>query len=117
MSIALANLKPFKTLGTLQQNCILARQLRRSFDWVQADTRLEHFRQLGTILAFDVKKDLATPYFSKLFFAKALEKGLLIRPIGNTVYVMPPYILAEKDCLFLGSTVQICLDEILRLSK
>lgn len=114
---ALATLELFKTLGTLQQNCILARQLRRSFDWVQSDSRLEHFRQLGTILAFDVKKHLTTPYFSKLFFAQALEKGLLIRPIGNTVYVMPPYILTEQDCVFLGSTVQICLDEILRLTK
>lgn len=114
---ALATLELFKTLGALQQNCILARQLRRSFDWVQSDSRLEHFRQLGTILAFDVKKHLTTPYFSKLFFAQALEKGLLIRPIGNTVYVMPPYILTEQDCVFLGSTVQICLDEILRLTK
>ena len=114
---ALATLELFKTLGTLQQNCILARQLGKAFDWVQADSRLEHFRQLGTILAFDVKKDLATPYFSKLFFAKALEKGLLIRPIANTVYVMPPYILTEQDCVFLGLTVQICLDEILRLTK
>jgi adenosylmethionine-8-amino-7-oxononanoate aminotransferase len=35
----------------------------------------------------------------------ALEQGLLIRPIGHTVYVMPPYILTDEQIQFLGDRV------------
>ena len=35
--------------------------------------------------------------FSRRFFAKALENELLLRPIGRTVYLMPPYILNDEE--------------------
>lgn len=51
------------------------------------------------ILAFDVKsnclKDPKT--FARTMLANSLENGVLIRPIGNTIYVMPPYICHPKN--------------------
>ncbi len=60
---------------------------------------IRHLRQRGMILAFDVAN--APPDFSRRFFAAALEQGVLLRPIGNTVYFMPPYIIDEADCRHL----------------
>ena len=92
---------------------ILAQQLNRAFEWTSQDHRIEHVRQLGTILAFDVKKDFIDQLFSQMFFSIGLDKGLLIRPIGNTVYVMPPYILNEEQAQFIGATVQSTLEATL----
>ena len=56
-----------------------------------SDPRIANLRQQGMILAFDVVD--AAPGFAQRFFAAALEAGVLLRPIGNTVYFMPPYVL------------------------
>ena len=37
----------------------------------------------------------ASPQFSRDFYAAALGRGLLLRPLGNTVYFMPPYVIEE----------------------
>ena len=46
-------------------------------------------------------------------FAKGLEEGILIRPIGNTVYVMPPYILSSEETELMGKSVQRALAKVL----
>ncbi len=51
------------------------------------------------ILAFDAVVDdterAAT--FSRRFFTAALDNELLLRPIGRSVYVMPPYIISDEE--------------------
>ncbi len=60
-----------------------------------AHPAVRHLRQTGMILAFDV--DRAPADFARRFFAAGLEHGVLLRPIGNTVYFMPPYVLDEAE--------------------
>ena len=50
--------------------------------------------------------------FSRRFFAAALEHELLIRPIGRTVYVMPPYILSDDDIDFLATRLITVFDQV-----
>jgi adenosylmethionine-8-amino-7-oxononanoate aminotransferase len=67
------------------------------------------------ILAFDIKnnclKDPKT--FARTMFANSLEAAVLIRPIGNTIYVMPPYILSSEETMQLGKAVQLALEKTL----
>lgn len=60
---------------------------------------IKHFRNRGMIWAFEV----VTPHadFAQRCFALALQHEILLRPMGNTVYFMPPYIIskAEMDIL------------------
>jgi len=51
-------------------------------------------RRLGMIWAFEVETD--EPQFSRLAFESALADGALLRPIGNTVYFMPPYVIDDE---------------------
>nr|WP_231971330.1 hypothetical protein [Polynucleobacter necessarius] len=92
-----------------------AKDLANSFEWAKSDARIEHWRQQVMILAFDVKIDfLKNPKtFAREMFANCLEKGILIRPIGNTVYVMPPYILSPSETMQLGTSVQNALEKTL----
>ena len=62
---------------------------------------VRHFRQLGMIRAFDV--DTADPEFSGHLAREALSRGVLLRPIGNTVYWMPPYVITEEEMCFLAT--------------
>jgi adenosylmethionine-8-amino-7-oxononanoate aminotransferase len=109
---ALATLKIFEDENYVVKNHALSQQLHEAFTWVVDDIRIQDLRQLGTIFAFDIKPQFAPAQFSKTFYAKALEYGLLIRPIGHTVYVMPPYILTKEQIDFLSSAVQSTLNDV-----
>ncbi|MBY0577554.1 MAG: adenosylmethionine--8-amino-7-oxononanoate transaminase [Burkholderiales bacterium] len=60
------------------------------------------FRNTGMIWAFEVEDP--SPDFSRHFHLGALERGLLLRPIGNTVYFMPPYVITEAEIELLVET-------------
>jgi adenosylmethionine-8-amino-7-oxononanoate aminotransferase len=65
---------------------------------------VRNFRQRGMIWAFDaVIDDAAASRFSRRFFTHALQNELLLRPIGRTVYLMPPYILDDAECDILAA--------------
>ena len=112
---ALACLEIFESENVLEKNIERAQNLANAFAWAKTDSRIEHWRQQGMILAFDVKnnylKDPKT--FARTMFANSLEKGVLIRPIGNTIYVMPPYILSSEETMQLGRAVQLALEKTL----
>ena len=62
--------------------------------------QIENPRVLGTILAFEVKNEQNSSYFNNirdLLYNKFIENGILLRPLGNTVYIMPPYIITKKQ--------------------
>jgi adenosylmethionine-8-amino-7-oxononanoate aminotransferase len=112
---ALACLAIFETESVLEKNLERSKDLANAFVWAKADTRIEHWRQQGMILAFDIKpvalKNSTT--FSREMFAKSMAEGILIRPIGNTVYVMPPYILSSEESMKMGASVQRALNQVL----
>ena len=112
---ALACLEIFETDRVLEKNIERANDLANAFAWAKSDGRIEHWRQQGMILAFDVKNNfLKNPKtFAREMFANSLEKGILIRPIGNTIYVMPPYILSTNEAMQLGASVQDALEKTL----
>ena len=112
---ALACLEIFESENVLEKNIERSQDLANAFAWAKTDPRIEHWRQQGMILAFDVKnnylKDPKT--FARTMFANSLEAAVLIRPIGNTIYVMPPYILSSEETMQLGRAVQIALEKTL----
>ena len=63
------------------------------------DARFENVRQLGTITALDLKVPDAG-YLAAIgprLYAGFLERGVLLRPLGNTIYLMPPYCSTVSD--------------------
>jgi adenosylmethionine-8-amino-7-oxononanoate aminotransferase len=72
--------------------------------------RVRQFRNTGMIWAFDVETQ--DPAFARKFYGAALERGLLLRPLGNTVYFMPPYIIAEDQMDMLVNGTCAILDSL-----
>ena len=69
---------------------------------VATHPQVRHFRQMGMIWAFDVVA--AMPGFSQDFQRRALARGVFLRPIGGSVYFMPPYVIEEAEMRFLAET-------------
>jgi adenosylmethionine---8-amino-7-oxononanoate aminotransferase len=61
---------------------------------------VDNVRILGTILAFDIRVSEATSYdneIRKKIFPYFLKKNILLRPLGNVIYIMPPYIITKAQ--------------------
>lgn len=105
---ALATLDIFDADNTLGANSILALKLGAALSPLAQHPKVKHPRQRGMIYAFDV--DTPDPQFSRRFYRAALENEALVRPLGNTVYVMPPYILDDEQVAHLGKAVSRALE-------
>ncbi len=75
---------------------------------VATHRRVRHFRHLGMIWAFEVA-DAGTG-FSDRFHQAALAQGVFMRPIGRTVYAMPPYVTCADEMRGLADATLACLD-------
>lgn len=93
-SAALATLSIFADDAVLEKNRILADYIKSQASSL-AELPIQHLRQQGMILALDVLG--AQPGFAQRCYAEALKQGLLLRPLGNTVYLMPPYSISREE--------------------
>jgi adenosylmethionine-8-amino-7-oxononanoate aminotransferase len=112
---ALATLQIFREDDILNRNRELATKLMVSLAPLAEHERTQHFRQRGMILAFDAIEPDAekASSFARRFFTSAVENELLLRPIGRTVYLMPPYILGDDDVELLGARTRAVFESVI----
>ncbi|MFZ5574610.1 MAG: adenosylmethionine--8-amino-7-oxononanoate transaminase [Pseudomonadota bacterium] len=106
---ALAVLDLFEQDRVIAANRVKADAFTGILDKVCAHPRVRHFRHLGMIWAFDVHD--AKPGFASRFHRAALAQGVFIRPIGATVYFMPPYVVEADAVRDLAEVLCACLDD------
>ena len=70
--------------------------------------KVRHFRRRGMIWAFDVATERAD--FARWCFAEGLAREILLRPIGHTVYFMPPYVVDDEEFALLAGRTRDILD-------
>jgi adenosylmethionine-8-amino-7-oxononanoate aminotransferase len=103
-------------LDLFEQERVLAANERKAARFVAAAAPLAHhrhvrnFRQLGMIWAFEVESD--EPAFAARAFEIALARGVLLRPIGRTVYFMPPYVIGDAEFALLVEAGLAIADEL-----
>ena len=108
---ALATLDIFADEQVIENNRLLAAHLGDCLQPLSAHPRVSHLRQRGMIAAFDVNSD--DPQFPQRFYRAALAREILLRPIGNTIYFMPPYVISRDECEFLVARAAAALDAAL----
>jgi adenosylmethionine-8-amino-7-oxononanoate aminotransferase len=104
---ALATLEIFEQEDVLARNESLARSLDEALLPLSRHPRVRHARHLGMLWAWDVETQL--PDFAARFHRHAMDHGVLLRPIGRTLYVMPPYVLDEPAVQWLAQGAQAAL--------
>jgi adenosylmethionine-8-amino-7-oxononanoate aminotransferase len=107
---ALATLEIFEQENVLEVNRAKAACMNRALQQL-GDLPLRHLRHTGMIWAFDVQT--TAPGFAQAFYRAALARGLLLRPIGNTVYFMPPYVISTEQMEWLAGETRAILQDFL----
>ena len=108
---ALATLQIFEEDDVLNANRIKAERLTAALQPLARHKQVRNFRQRGMIWAFDAID--AKSDFSRRFFSTAVEHELLMRPIGSTVYMMPPYILDDEEIDGLAANTLAVFDKVM----
>lgn len=98
---ALATLAIFEEDQVLLNNQKRAAHMAKALQPLAAHPAVSHVRQCGMIAAFELAPKQVDG-FSRRFFAAALEQEVLLRPIGRTVYWMPPYVVTQAELDLLG---------------
>ncbi|MGZ3257222.1 MAG: adenosylmethionine--8-amino-7-oxononanoate transaminase [Croceibacterium sp.] len=96
---AAANLAIWREEPVLERVALLAGRQAERLARIAGNPLAENPRQLGTITAFEVHAPVSG-YLSDVgprLMASCRERDILLRPLGNTVYVMPPYCIDETD--------------------
>jgi len=103
---ALATLDIFAEDDVLSANCVKAAYFNRAAEALREHPRVRNFRNTGMIWAFEVDSPHAD--FAQRCFTLALQQGILLRPMGRTVYFMPPYIIDEEEMgMLVKCTIKI----------
>lgn len=83
-------------------------------EYFQEKNYIKNYRNLGMIGAIELKEIEGIERVGRHIAALALEKGVLIRPIGNIVYFMPPYIITEEEIEIMLEVCQESIEEFLQ---
>ena len=107
-SAALASMDLFDQPETFAHIERIASQHTAFLQKIKSHASLLEARQLGTILAFEIKTGEHTHYLNSVaeyissFF---IEKGIILRPLGNIVYVLPPYCITNEDLQYIYDSI------------
>jgi len=104
-----ATLAIFREQPVLERNRTTARTMQASVEHLRGHPNVAEIRQRGMILAIELMKDpgARTPFpwqerRGLRIYRHALSRGALIRPIGTTIYFMPPYVIAAEEIELLA---------------
>lgn len=86
---------------------------RKRIERLSSNPKLEDTRSIGTIGAITIKggADYFSSDFAYHFFEKAFSKGVLLRPLGNVIYTVPPYCSTIEDINFTYDVIEELLHE------
>ena len=96
---ALATLEIFEEDDVIAANRTKAATLNALTRPLLEHPRVLNFRNTGMIWAFEI--DSADATIGRWFYEQALARELLLRPIGNTIYFMPPYTISDDELRIL----------------
>jgi adenosylmethionine---8-amino-7-oxononanoate aminotransferase len=105
---ALAVLDIFRDDDVIAGNRERARRWAALLAPLAAHPKVRHSRHCGMIFAFDVVTTRSD--FPRWCFSEAIEAELLLRPIGRTLYLMPPYILTDDEMALLATRTLAIVD-------
>lgn len=71
---------------------------------LKTNPRVKKFRLCGTIAAFNIETQMHTGYLNRIgatIKSEAMKYGIFLRPLGDTIYLMPPYCITEDELKYV----------------
>lgn len=82
---------------------------------IKQHDKLLDARQCGTIIALELNTGNATSYLNQqrnFIYRFFLERKILLRPLGNIIYILPPYCITDEELSFIYQQIQALLEII-----
>ena len=108
-SAALASLDLLEKNTTWQQIKMIEEEHQKFKLKIETNLKLKDVRIIGTVIAFEIKTLEHSHYLNNAsqsisdFF---LQKGILLRPLGNIFYILPPYIITKEELNYIYSSIE-----------
>lgn len=117
---ALASIELLRSVQCKNQRTFIAQSHAVFADNIRKHPSVKEARHTGTILAVELRTTENTSYFHSLrnvLYHFCLEKNVLLRPLGNVLYCMPPYCISEQELQLVYHTLVKALDHVAELQK
>ncbi len=112
---ALASLKLLKSPQTHKNIERIKEQHRNVLENFKKYSVIKEVRMQGTILAIELKSEEKEGYLdkrSRVIIKKSLENDVLLRPLGNVIYILPPYIISNESLQKVYQTIEQILETL-----
>jgi len=114
-SAALASLDLFLDPATAENIERIKNAHAQFAERVKHHPKIKTVRQTGTIIAMEWETGDNTSYFNSLrdrLYHYFLNAGIILRPLGNIIYILPPYCITDADLNYIYSKIEQALGEI-----
>ena len=112
---ALASINLLQT-NAMQNNIVRINESHLAFEKkIKSHPKVKTTRVLGVIFALEIKTENQESYYGTMrnkLYNFFIENGVILRPVGNTVYILPPYIITNKQLQKVYITVEKALEII-----
>ncbi|WP_025742776.1 adenosylmethionine--8-amino-7-oxononanoate transaminase [Aquimarina pacifica] len=113
-AVALAGIELLSS-ENIQQNIKNIIASNKGFDEkIKKHSKVQTTRQMGVIYAIELKIDMDR-YGKKRYeiFDHFMKNGVYLRPLGNTIYILPPYIISPEQLELIYSSIISLLDDVI----
>jgi len=111
---AVASLEVFENEDVFARINAIAAQHAQRLQRLASHPRVDGVRYIGAVGAIELKAD-DPGYFSSLkprLYKFFLDKGVLLRPLGNVIYVLPPYVITQQELDHVYDVVEETLESL-----
>lgn len=108
-SAALASMDLMEKTNTSEQIAMITDNHKNVISEIQKFKTVREIRVQGTILAIELKTGDGTYYLhslSEIISSYFLERGILLRPLGNIFYLIPPYVITHQELLGIYGVIK-----------
>ena len=116
---AIASLKIFDSEPVFERIAAIEKIHRERAPILAKHAMVADTRMIGTVMAIELKAD-DPGYFSQLrplLYDFYLSKGVLLRPLGNVVYILPPYVITPEQLHYVYDVIAESLDRVARMAS
>ena len=110
---ALASLSLLQT-QEMQDNIVRVNKRHLEFEkHIKSHSKVTTTRVLGVIFALEIETESAASYYGTLrnkLYDFFIENGIILRPVGNIVYILPPYIITDEQLQKVYEVVEKALE-------
>lgn len=113
---ALASISLLQTFE-IQENINQINQSHLAFESkIKSHPKVKTTRVLGVIFALEIKTNSQESYYGTMrnkLYNFFIENGIILRPVGNIVYILPPYVISKKQLHKVYQTIEKALEIVI----